>query len=853
MLKKTIELRILHAFFVKLATIHLHTSLRMKKKSFHKNSKKTTSSRKYQNKQKNNKKNDVISIVNRVILTLYLSFGFLKGGGAFDAAFTQWYYVSILNMLSLGFILYNKNYYRFEFHNKTVKFVFLGVIAFVFLSLISITQSISISESIVFLNILLTTLTAFFIIYLIIKRNLEEYFSFIAYVLMIVLAIDSLQVIDHFMIKNGNQPRNKELFIGLNPTYGNRNILAASLVIKMAFTFYVIFTKNTLKHIFGLITVFIAIIAILLVGARTAVYSLPIILFLLLIGNTYLNKRESLFVNIKKYFAPIIIIASFSIFCALSINKIHKGKLNAFSDLVFTKEKKKLYKEGENTVSFTNDSGRKFFWNAAIDGFKSSPLLGVGIGNWKLIDKEELVKSVKNSNYFYPRRVHNDFLQVLSEIGILGFLLFVGLFGLVYYLLLRVIFSKNENKERRLFALICLAAFVAYSLDSLINFPSERTPIQLLGFILIVIALCVGSNQNKPIKIPIYFKVIILVIGALTVYLNNQVFTSSKYQLLIRKHIRGTNILTSKYKIGYDQMNNVLTDFPTMNGMGQPMDYAKAVLAYSEGKYEKAFEHLDKAIEVSPYSLEHYGFKALIYNNNKTYKNFDSAFYYAKKVLDKRPSMINQYNIVRNYYKTKSDTVNLIKTINEHLNSLPKGNERVWFDKINFYLKYKKDIEKAREVIDSAKLLNPDKEKIQAIKLAKINNKSIIVNKNDSLKIKKLTMQKHLNIAIKLFSIKDYIRAKKEFSKVLSYDETNYDVLLNLAVTEIKLKNYKKAIEHLNKIIGSGQINTGKPEYNRGFCYLKFNKKKEAGIDFRASLKKGFPLAKKVSKKILAY
>lgn len=41
-----------------------------------------------------------------------------------------------------------------------------------------------------------------------------------------------------------------------------------------------------------------------------------------------------------------------------------------------------------------------------------------------MIDKEELVKSAKNSNHFYPRRAHNDFLQVLSEIGVLGFLVF---------------------------------------------------------------------------------------------------------------------------------------------------------------------------------------------------------------------------------------------------------------------------------------------------------------------------------------------------------------------------------------------------------------------------------------------
>ena len=58
-------------------------------------------------------------------------------------------------------------------------------------------------------------------------------------------------------------------------------------------------------------------------------------------------------------------------------------------------------------------------WNlnaAALEMIKESPLLGVGLGNFLV----KLPEYQKNNNFFWLQPVHNIFLLLISEIGILG-------------------------------------------------------------------------------------------------------------------------------------------------------------------------------------------------------------------------------------------------------------------------------------------------------------------------------------------------------------------------------------------------------------------------------------------------
>ena len=74
----------------------------------------------------------------------------------------------------------------------------------------------------------------------------------------------------------------------------------------------------------------------------------------------------------------------------------------------------------------------------------SNPILGVGLGNWKLVsidyDKKDIV------GYVVPYHAHSDFIQLGAELGVIGFLLYLGLLYVPFILPLLYFFAPNWNR-----------------------------------------------------------------------------------------------------------------------------------------------------------------------------------------------------------------------------------------------------------------------------------------------------------------------------------------------------------------------------------------------------------------------
>ena len=89
-------------------------------------------------------------------------------------------------------------------------------------------------------------------------------------------------------------------------------------------------------------------------------------------------------------------------------------------------------------------SQRVTFYKIALEDIKNYPLTGVGIGNWKLLSIQRANEIL--GNYMVPYVVHNDFLEIGAESGILS--LFSYLFFIFFpfiILLKRSINFKNNN------------------------------------------------------------------------------------------------------------------------------------------------------------------------------------------------------------------------------------------------------------------------------------------------------------------------------------------------------------------------------------------------------------------------
>lgn len=140
-----------------------------------------------------------------------------------------------------------------------------------------------------------------------------------------------------------------------------------------------------------------------------------------------------------------------------------------------------------NPIADESVNERLNFYTTAIKSIGDNPLLGIGVGNWK-IKSIDLSKDIIIS-YRVPYFAHNDFLQFLAEIGIIGGICFMFyIFYPLYIAFLRSLKSRSFNIDFLIFLI-----FVVYIVDSMLNFPVER-PINYI-YLCFTIALFYQSKK----------------------------------------------------------------------------------------------------------------------------------------------------------------------------------------------------------------------------------------------------------------------------------------------------------------------------------------------------------------------
>ena len=152
---------------------------------------------------------------------------------------------------------------------------------------------------------------------------------------------------------------------------------------------------------------------------------------------------------------------------------------------------------------------RTWDWWVGLEMWKSSPWVGVGLGNYKLDFlpyKAQFLATPQGAGYgFYiPRaaQAHNDYVQVLAELGLLGALALAAfLIALAASLLHRL--TQNRNEGDRLDLLLCVAGLVAVVVHALVSFPAHLPTSALAAILACGVALspAYGERASKTFSI----------------------------------------------------------------------------------------------------------------------------------------------------------------------------------------------------------------------------------------------------------------------------------------------------------------------------------------------------------------
>mgnify|MGYP003953566411 CR=1 FL=1 len=470
-----------------------------------------------------------------IFLTFILLSTLLPSFGAIDNNAIRWF---ALSLVSFTYLIYSIRSGQSGLVLSKNKIVFISFILFYLL--LSVFISKNSIESIIVLYKIIILIVVFLISYNIFKKS--DYSITICAVFSVSLFLESLVVL--FQVFSSLE--------GLTGIASNPNISSSSIIIKLPFIIYFVHQvkKKWNKFLLRLIE-YLSIIAIIILGSRLGLISLFIIYFFYFFW--YKNHR------LNQVFS-IVVIFTFSFFInnSQTVNNFDLSSLSI---------------ENLNNDESTNQ--RLNFYKKAIDLSFNKPFTGYGLGSWKY---ESLPYDNNNNNdILVPYYTHNDFLQILFELGIIG--LAAYLFFLII-LFKQILFLKDKLRG------ILIIIFIAFVINSLLNFPIHRSQ-EIIPFILIASMIFSYSKKSNKSKGKLSFYILICLITpvlGLSFLEHNSLKVQGK---LMSDYNLGTFSLTK------NEINDINYLIPNLSANGVPVSTYISRYYFENKQYNKSLSLLN--------------------------------------------------------------------------------------------------------------------------------------------------------------------------------------------------------------------------------------------------------------------
>jgi O-antigen ligase/Tfp pilus assembly protein PilF len=584
---------------------------------------------------------------------------------------------------------------------------------------------------------------------------------------------------------------------GINPgvlkgVTANRNITAFSIAIKIPYVLYLITraSKLWLKIAYALL-VLLSLFSLSMIQSRASFVAAALIGLLLLFwtaANYFKTRSVKEFSFNLYYLLPLVL--------ALILNQI----------LISDKGADALSRAATISVS-TNDGSvnqRLRYYEDVLTHITKNPIMGVGIGNWKLTsidyDKQDI------TGYVVPYHAHSDFIQLGAELGFVGFLLYLGVFLFAAYFAFVILFKSDLDTDNKWFVFLILTALGVYFIDANLNFPIAR-PQVLAPWALTMALLSYYYHKATNKKEGSYNKVKVLTFFPLTGILLMMFSTSithTTYQSLKGQLFLLRDFNTSKYSVTMDKIDHITPDLPNITVTTIPMKSIKARYYFNAKKYDKALALLNEGIPANPYLFFSENLKAQIFLQQG---KIDSAHVNARKAFYGLPKNGLHASIYAQTLQIKRDPAETLKVF-EVLSK--KSGPAIWknFLIVLSQMTASQDPEFVKYASKAVELFPNDKELFTLKKLAVVGQQKI----NDAAAISQLGLD--------FFNRKLYIEAALEFEKALKIDLLEYAHCENAASAFYMAGDYDKALIYSDRVISELNPKTGKSEYINALVHL---------------------------------
>ncbi len=283
----------------------------------------------------------------------------------------------------------------------------------------------------------------------------------------------------------------------------------------------------------------------------------------------------------------------------------------------------------------TKGGARVEDWYIALEMLKDHPITGIGLGNYKISFLDYRVKFLetdRGQSYdgFIPRgaQAHNEYVQFLGELGVLGLgLIVLSVIYAIVFVVRRV--YRSEDFQNRLLGISLVAGIVGFLVHSLVSFPAHLPASSLL---FVTFSGLVGSklfgdsdlsvNLRGFTKYVVLGLIVVLVLSVTVLayrdWRANVLMGKGKEQMDYGNYRLAKESLLKSLKLDFQprqtyfylgvlerQLNDnqkALEYFEKCLGQFEPykLFLHLATLYLNEGKHDKGLEYLQKFLAMGP-------------------------------------------------------------------------------------------------------------------------------------------------------------------------------------------------------------------------------------------------------------
>ena len=807
----------------------------------------------------NNKKNTIIDVpvqpqntsIKWLATFLLIAYGYVTvitpNWMAFDSNATKFYTFAILNLVVVALVFFIKEFRErtqvlFGFFTNKIGIAYTLIMV---MALLSFSKAINTEEAILHFFKIFTAFSAAWMVSALVIYYKEG-------IVVLALAMTILLCYDFLVAMDGIKGviRGTATDLAIKGSYSNKNILASAIFIKIPFAVWLFyFRRENYLRLIGAVGLTLGTLAVFFMSTRTFYLAtiLTVVIFVIYgaIDFFILKRRET---GVKVLIHVGLVVIAFGIFSFVQ-------------NYLYPQEVRQSTSFGARLAEVANQENqsnnlRKTAWViTATDMIPNDPLLGVGIGNWKVRFLQ--YENSYSPHYIYMYKNHNDFLELTAEVGIFGGLAFVAIFLLAAFYFIKGTY-KNKNSEQEQWFFLPLFGLFAYSFDAFFNFPQDRPEIQALFGIYVGIAvglavLYFGKN-NKERKLPTlavgFIGAVAVVAMALGVIVERMYFDSSKIQRMVKEEQQGVR----SPKSPADYLIRNYPRIPNLTAVAEPVDVEKARYLIDEQKFDEARKILS-SIHYHPYDARPEYFMAVSYFMEPE-KKLDSIYKYAHKARMIKPNFYGSLNLetfalnnlgkeqesiklLKQYLSLEKDSVQKeepkwrkrLKSIfhvdvDRDARLANRGEVQAW-NSLAYLLEKNNQIAEARAVLDTAFVYLPTNQEI-------INNRNKIISRMQVEQFAPLYSE-----AMQLYLQQRYAEAIPVFTKFLEKVPAHIDGLKYRAISYYNTQQYQRAINDIAQMEQLGIAIDPVLNNYRASCYYMLGDRNNAKVFFQKAAAEG--------------